>query len=270
MGIARLSIIFAFLTGFPAMSHEFWIQPEQYQVDVGDPIIATLRNGQNFKGTSLAWFDSRFTRFDMISNDNVQPVLGRLGDTPALQADAGEDGLLVVVHETVESTLTYQTWDKFLTFVDHKDFRTAVATHEAHGWPKEQFRETYTRHVKSLIAIGTGKGEDRAFGLQTEFVALTNPYEDDFDGNMQVLVRYQGDPRPDAQVEVFARSPDGSVDVTLHRTNDKGVAQIAVLPGYQYLFDAVVLRPSPRAGTEEKAPLWETLWAALTFEVPSQ
>ena len=32
--------------------------------------------------------------------------------------------------------------------------------------------------------------------------------------------------------------------------------------------DRQAVRPSPRAGTEERAPVWETLWAALTFAVP--
>jgi cobalt/nickel transport protein len=268
MGLLRLIVLFFFSSGVTALSHEFWIEPEQYQVQSGAPLTATLRNGENFKGISLAWFDRRFTRFDMISGENVRSVEGRMGDTPALQATAPEDGLLVVVHETTELTVTYRDWNKFLSFVNHKDFSDAVAKHEAMGWPKENFREAYTRHAKALIAVGDGAGSDRAMGLETEFVALTNPYDRAFDGTMRVQVNYQGDPRRNAQVEVFERAPDGAVAVTLHRTDDAGQAAIPVRSGHTYLFDAVVLRPSPRAETAEGAPLWETLWAALTFAVP--
>lgn len=268
MVFARLPVVFALLCASTAQSHEFWIEPTQYQVESGAPIEAHLRNGENFKGISLSWFDRRFTRFDIVSGDTVTPVEGRMGDTPALQATAPQDGLLIVLHETTEQTLTYKAWDKFLRFVEHKDLALAVETHEANGWPKEGFREVYTRHVKSLIAVGNGDGSDRAFGLKTEFVALSNPYDADFNGQMRVQVNYLGAPRADAQVEVFARAPDGTVEVSLYRTSDMGQATIPVRAGYEYLFDAVVLRPSSRAGTEENAPVWETYWAALTFAVP--
>ena len=270
MGLVRLFLALTILVPLPALSHEFWIEPHQYQVESGNPLLADLKNGENFKGISLGWFDRQFTRFDMHTSDKVLPVTGRMGDTPALQATAPQDGLLIVAHETTESMITYREWEKFLKFVDHKDFRDAVATHEANDWSKEEFREAYSRHAKALIAVGNGMGADRALGLETEFVALTNPYAEGFDGVMQVQVNYQGAPRIDTQVEVFDRAPDGTVNVTLHRTDEVGQTQVQVTPGHTYLFDAVVLRPSARAGTDDRAPVWETLWAALTFAVPAR
>ncbi|MGA9432847.1 MAG: DUF4198 domain-containing protein [Roseobacter sp.] len=268
MCFVRLILVLTILAPMPALGHEFWIEPQQYQVESGSPLLADLKNGENFKGVSLGWFDRRFTRFEMHTPEEVLPVLGRMGDTPALQATAPQDGLLVVAHETTESTITYREWEKFLNFVAHKDFADAVATHEANGWSKEEFREAYTRHAKALIAVGDGAGADSALGLETEFVALTNPYADGFNGTMRVQVNYQGAPRIATQVEVFDRAPDGTIEVTLHRTDENGQAQVQVTPGHTYLFDAVVLRPSARAGTEDRAPVWETLWAALTFAVP--
>jgi hypothetical protein len=270
MRLARLCLVLALLSGASATAHEFWIEPERYQVETDAPLVASLRNGEHFKGSSLGWFDRRFTRFEMVLGDDVRPVEGRMGDTPALQATAPDaEGLLVILHETTPSTLTYREWEKFLKFAAHKDFPDAAAIHEEKGWPKEGFRESYTRHVKALLAVGSGAGADRAFGLTTEFVALSNPYASDFDGTMRVQVNYEGAPRADAQVEVFARAPDGNVDITLHRTDAEGMAAIPVQPGHEYLFDAVVLRPAARAGDSEDAPVWETLWAALTFAVPA-
>lgn len=251
-----------------APAHEFWIEPQQYQVQSGAPLSADLRNGENFKGSAMVWSDRQFTRFEMVSGETVLPVTGRLGDAPALQTTAPAEGLLIVLHETTPLSLTYMEWAKFLRFADHKNFTSAEADHLANGWPREGFRESYTRHVKALIAVGNGAGADRAFGLATEFVALSNPYDPDFDGVMVVQVKYEGAPRIDAQVEAFERAPDGHVTVSLLRTDGRGVARIPVRPGHEYLFDAVVLRPSPLAGSSETAPLWETLWAALTFMVP--
>lgn len=256
------------MTATAAASHEFWIEPLEFQVETQTNVEAHLRNGQNYKGSNQAYFDTRTSRFETMFQGKVAPVEGRLGDIPAFQGVSYEtDGLLVIVHEATPSSLTYTKWEKFMTFAKHKDFANAEADHLAEGWSMERFKETYTRHSKALVAIGTGKGDDRAFGLETEFVALTNPYETSFNNEMRVLLNDGGAPRPDAQVEVFDRSPDGTVEITLHRTNDQGIATVPVIPGHNYLFDGVILRKAANAGKEGE-PVWETLWAALTFAVP--
>lgn len=269
MWVARLSVILSLVTGLPALAHEFWIAPEKYQVESGAPLVASLRNGQHFEGIGLAWFDRKFTRFDIVTTDGIFPVEGRMGDRPALRATAPDtEGLLIVLHETTPSTVLYKEWEDFQRFAEHKDFPGIKEAHRARGLPEKMFRESYTRHAKALIAVGDGAGEDRAFGLKTEFVALTNPYAEGFDNNMKVRVELDGKPRVNAQVEVFSKAPDDTVEITLHRTDASGVASIPVDNGMEYLFDAVVLAPSPDAGDDANAPVWDTFWAALTFAVP--
>jgi hypothetical protein len=184
-----------------ATAHEFWIEPEAYQVPASGQIVARLKNGEDFEGIALAYFDKRITRFDIVVGDTVGPVVARLGDNPALDMPGPISGLVVVVHETTPSTLTYKDWAKFQKFADHKDFADMKTRHAANGFPDAPFKERYTRHAKSLIAVGDGVGMDRALGLKTEFIALTNPYASDFDGMMKVQVTLDGEVRADAQVE---------------------------------------------------------------------
>lgn len=249
-----------------ATAHEFWIEPETFQVAPGENITAQLKNGQKFEGISLAYFDRNITRFDVATGDTLTAVDGRMGDSPALNIQAGDDGLVVVVHETAPSFVTYKDWEKFLAFAQHKDFPDIAARHAANGFSPAPFKERYTRHAKALIAVGDGAGADRALGLKTEFVVLTNPYEIDFDGTMRVQLLYQAAPRANAQVEVFDRDPEGSVTITLHRTDATGIATIPVTPGHEYLFDGVVLRPAHGSADA----VWDTFWAALTFAVPAR
>jgi len=252
-----------------AIAHELWLEAEEYQVDNGAAIIANIKNGEDFKGNTLSYFDRSAARFDIGTSQEVRPITARAGDRPAITLPAPPtDTLVALLYETTPDSLTYKEWAKFTKFAAHKDFTTALADHVAAGWPQEGFRESYTRHAKALVAVGSGAGADRAYGLVTEFVALTNPYEPGFDGEMQVALSYDTTPRADAQIEVFDRAPDGTVTVTLHRTDASGTARIPVTPGHDYLFDAVVLRPAADAGSTPTAPVWETLWAALTFSVP--
>lgn len=249
-----------------ATAHEFWLEPDSFQVTPGASLSVRLKNGEEFQGTTLSFFPRNIARFDVVTKGAAQPVDGRLGDNPALDAPAPGSGLIVVVHETTPSFVTYKNWAKFQKFADHKDFGDWRTRHAALGYPDPPFRERYTRHAKALIAVGDGAGADAPRGLLTEFVALTNPYAPDFDGAMRVQVLLRGSPRGDVQVEVFDRAPDDSVSITLHRTDADGIATIPVTPGHDYLFDAVVLEP---IAAPDKA-VWDTFWAALTFGVPAR
>lgn len=259
-----LALAFAALLAGPAAAHEFWIEAGDYTPPSGAAITGQLKNGQEFTGKNQVYFRSHFTRFDMVRGDRVLPVEGKGGDLPALAMVPPEDGLWSVVHETTPRSVVYESWDKFEAFAAHKDFPDIRARHAARGLPETEFTESYTRHVKALIGTGDAEGADADTGMETEFVALLNPYTDSMAAGLPVRLLYQGAPRGDAQVEIFDRAPDGGVTISTTRTDAAGLAVITVAPGHVYLLDAVVLRPAP----EGSRGVWETLWAALTFAVP--
>lgn len=263
-------VVFTFLglTTSQPFAHEFWIDALKYQVETGENVQANFKNGEDFEGTTLAYFENRTVRYEAFQDGQATPVTGRMGDTPALNLEPQPDGLLVVIHQTAPSRITYSDWAKFQKFADHKDFTDVGTRHDTLGFPRDKFRESYSRFAKALIAVGDGDGVDTYKGLEIEFVALTNPYSVNapLSEGMGVQLFYQNAPRADAQVEVFDRAPDGSVTVSLHRTDGAGIARIPVTQGHTYLFDAVVLRPS----AHDDGTVWETLWAALTFAVPAR
>lgn len=250
-----------------AKAHEFWLTAEDYTIAPEDTLRVGLRIGSGMKGSSLIYLPNDIARFEVLQGDMVRPVEGRMGDNPALVMAGLADGLAIVVHETSDSTLTYTDFVVFQRFVAHKDFATALADHAARGLPEKNFRETYRRHAKSLIAIGEGAGSDRAVGLPIEIVALANPYTDDLTQGLPVLVLLDGVPRADTQVELFQTAPDGSVTISLHRTDAEGKALLPMQPGMEYLVDNVVLRRLPN-DDPAAGPVWHSDWASLTFRTP--
>ncbi|MCH2165866.1 MAG: DUF4198 domain-containing protein [Marinovum sp.] len=248
-----------------AQAHEFWIEPETYQVAQGDKIIAALRVGENFAGSEYSFNPRNFVRFDVQTANGLEALPGRAGDRPAVQFDASKAGLTTIVHVTTEQRLTYNQFEKFEAFLAHKDWEDLMEVHRDRALPEEGFRERYSRYAKSLVAVGDGAGADQNYGLLTEIVALANPYTETL-SEMPIQVFYSGSVRANAQVELFEKAPDGAVAVTLHRTDDEGIARFPVTAGHSYLVDAVVIRAmDPK---EERDPVWESLWAALTFAIP--
>ncbi len=227
-----------------------------------------MRNGQGFKGIEIGYFDDRTEMFDWFQNQTRSPVIARAGDFPAMSMQVDQDGLMVLAYEATYSTVQYRDLEKFLKFAAHKDFTDIEVRHTQRDLPLERFSEIYTRFCKSLIGIGDGAGQDLETGMQTEFVAQTNPYTDDLADGFKVQLLYHGHPRPNAQIEVFERAPDGVVEITYLHTDDQGRAAIPVKPAHIYLLDAVILREPDAALATEKYAVWETLWASLTFAVP--
>ena len=259
-----VSIFCATLLAAPLFAHEFWLEPIQFQVEIGDPIEIHFRNGQEFKGGSLSWFDRRIARSEMRMNDSITQTQGRSGDLPAIQTSAAAQGLLTFVHQTTMQTLTYRDPAQFEAFVAHKDLDP-----EALRNPEYPLSEGYRRFAKSLIGIGHSAGADEVTGLEIEFVARKNPYVADLTDGLPFQLFYQDQPHPNAQVEVFDRAPDGTVKITLLRTDASGHVTLPVQAGHHYLVDAVILRrPSPDDAMEHKIE-WESLWASTTFAVPN-
>lgn len=252
--------------GNKGAAHEFWIDPLAFEIAPGETLEAHLRVGTEFEGSSQAYLPRNFLRFEVLSGDEARAVEGRLGDIPALAMAEMSDGLAIAVHQTTENRLTWSEWARFEGFVDHKDLGDIVAMQAARGLDQIDVREGYSRFAKSLIAVGDGAGQDRRVGLRTEIVALANPYTDDVSGGLPVQVWLDDAVRADVQVELFERAPDGSVTITLHRTDAEGVAVLPVRSGSVYQADSVVLEPVEPVA--ERDPEWLTFWANLTFAVP--
>ncbi len=246
----------------PAKSHEFWIDPVDHQVEPGGEIVAALRVGQEYSGSSYAYLPPRFRRFDFAYAGAVQPVEGMIGDRPAVTMAAPGEGLVTLIHVTTDSRITWDEMAEFEAFVRHKDAVWTLDEHMRRGLPETDVTEIYSRYAKSLVAVGAGGGTDIEAGLLTEIVALENPYTGRTDDGLDVRLLYQGEPRGNEQIEIFEKAVDGTVTISTIRTDDNGVAAIPVRPGHRYMLDAVVLREGGDAA------MWESLWANLTFAVP--
>ncbi len=262
-----LALILAISTT-PVAAHELWIEPLAYQVASDGRLEANIVNGEEFEGVILSFLPQSIENFVVFAGEEANRVQGRPGDKPALNQNALAEGLNIVAYQARVATLNYPNWAKFQKFVDHKDLGDVRSLHDARGLPEDDFDEVYGRFSKALIGVGAAAGSDRRVGLETELVALTNPYTDDLAAGMQVQLHYRNGLRSNEQIEVFEKAPDDTVEITLYQTDENGIGTFPVKPGHAYMVDAVVLRePSDQLAAETGA-VWQTLWANLTFAVP--
>lgn len=266
----RLAVYLLLVWSTAAHAHEFWIEPQRFEIGPSQNIVADLRVGQYFKGDSQTYLPANFVAFKVIDQAQTRPVKGRLGDMPAVDIPARENGLHVVVYQSTPSSLTYDDLDDFASFARKQGLGWAVEAHRRRGLNSTDIKEAYTRYAKSLVRVGDGEGNDRPVGMPLELVAETNPYTTEVDEDITVRLLWQGEGRADAQVTVFRKHSECRTSRITLQTDAEGRAVVPRGPGGRLLVNAVHLTEPGDDLPDRMNAAWQSLWASLTFGLPEQ
>jgi uncharacterized GH25 family protein len=213
----------------PVVAHEFWLEPERFRVDADQHIRADIKVGQDFKGDVFPYIASRFLSFERHDSLGTSAVEGTAGDIPALRSAPRGEGLSIFTYVSSGQRLTFREWEKFTSYLTYEGLNGVAARHDARGLPRDEIKEIYTRHAKTLVNVGDGAtGQDRATGMALELVAGDNPGNMAAGGTMRFQLLWQGKPLPDTQVALFHRPEDGETTRTLTRTDADGHASFAL------------------------------------------
>lgn len=245
-------------------AHEYWIEPLEFQVKPDTEIIANQKVGQNFKGNKYPLIPQEFTRSGLFSTSGKIQFKGDIGDIPALRARPQHAGLHVLAVATKSDELTYETPEKFQTFLKNQGLEWALIEHRKRGLPDAGFTEAYSRYAKALVQVGPPGGTDVTIGLPIELIAEKNPYTITLNSTAKLPVRllWQGKPLRQAQIKIFHRANDKLI-ISKIRTDDTGRAMIPLSQSGKYLLSAVHIIPwkkSPKA-------VWHSFWASMTFNL---
>jgi len=238
-----------------ARGQETWIEAAQWQIDPGAGFDADVMTGRPLAGTPVALPpDARFV---------VLPPQGQ--PEPVAIARPAAEGLYQVVRASKDEVIRYENFSEFQNFAVAADLTGLPAWHRARGLPDGPVAELCSRYDKALVAVGGGAGRDRVLGLALELTAMADPYTSR-SPRVPVMLRWRGAPRPDAQIAVAERGPDGAVRTFTLRTDPDGLALLPVSPGHDYRLGALVMLahlPDTLGG-----PAWHSYRASLTFQVP--
>src|SRR5262245_32360150 len=259
-GILPLLTAVCLLAAWPAVAHEFWIEPERFRTAPGARDGIRLHVGQYFKGNSIPWLKDNYEDFYYSDARGTEKIRGILGDDPAGAITVRTAGRIWIVLRSVYFELTYDKPGEFDAFLVKEGIEHLVPR----GQRKVPVKETYSRCAKSLLLAGPSRptsAPDRAFGLPLELVAETDPYAGK-PGEFNVKLLYRGAPLAGALVTAFHKAvPDRRLEA---RTDAAGRARLPLDRQGIWLLNAVHLLPaSKKSGAQ-----WETMWSSLTFEIP--
>lgn len=263
-------------SGTPALqAHELWIAPTKAHITANEKIIADLRIGDMFVGSSMIHLPGQTEQLAMLSGRGLQPLSPRAGTRPVIATEPDTSGHIILIFESTDSYVRYEDGEKFFSFADKKGAGWVREEHAASTLPADDFVERYSRHAKASLSAGKhgpGKGlpsVDRQLGMEVEFTILSMTTHTSQTGQteLEILLTYQGSPLADAPITLFTRAPDDNVSAARYRTGTRGTINLPAMAGHDYLLDHVTLRqidPEP----DENGAVWESLWASLTFSGP--
>jgi len=244
-------------------AHEFWFEPLSFKIEANKKLKAHEKVGQDFKGNQYVYLASSYQFLNITQGDKSRAVKSRLGDLPAINELVEKEGLVILSAETTPSDVTYETWDKFSSFIKNQGLDWVLAKHKARKLPEKNFVESYRRFAKSLIKVGHGKGHDRALGLGFEWVVETNPYTSK-EGAIKAQLLWRGQPHAQAHVSVFNRY-EGKLIKTELTTDSEGRVEIPRANGGLFLINAVQMIEAPMTMVKEREAVWESHWASMTY-----
>jgi uncharacterized GH25 family protein len=260
--VVGLSLLFV---AAPVVAHDFWIQPERFQVRPNAPVPVTFQIGHGDARERYANNDRIMLLGDFF-NGRRRDRRSELRSTgPAdLVTRFAEPGLHVLGLQTSYAFSALPA-GRFNDYAKEEGLVTIIAARQREEKMTRPGRERYSRRAKALILVGTPNGRNqllatRPIGLKLEIVPDRNPYALGPSRQLPLHVLYNGRRLPNATVKLTSLEADER-PVATAVTDTSGRASFRVPAKGSWLVNVVWAEPvkgDPKVD-------FETTFSSLTF-----
>ncbi len=252
----------------PAVSaHDFWLQPDTFQVAPGATTTMSLQVGHGGNRQKSLMTADRVTRFDSFS------IGSHLDRRPELKlGDANVDtilhfpktGLQLLVFET-NGTYSDLPDIRFNDYIAFEGMTPALELRQKTRTTTADGKEVYSRRAKALIQVGPYNKSDDAIamkpvGMSLEIVPLANPYAPAFRGELRVRIYYYGKPVAGATVMMNNLQFDDR-PTQIIKSDAQGNATLTIPRIGEWQANVVWTKPI----TGDPKADYETMFSSLTF-----
>ena len=258
------------LATFPAVAHDFWMQPRLFNPAAGSTVLLSMLVGHGTARERWGATNSNVVQFKTIGPNGMLDRKSNLSI-----GGPGFDALVPVERPgsymfILQSTAT-RSQLPFLRFNDYaaaEGITPIIAQRQKMGREKTDGREIYSRRAKAFVQVGPVDAASiarvvRPVNLQLEIVPGRHPGAIGTTRTMPVRVLWNGRPLAAALVKLTDLDADAE-PVALQRTDAAGAAVFRIPRAGKWQMNvvwAVPLRGDRRAD-------FNTVFSSLTFAVP--
>lgn len=251
----------------PGVAHDLYLMPERFQVEAGRELLIRLENGDEFPEGSAPVKRERIRQARLISRvgevDFHEIVVGDRRTTARVRIPGAGTAILVVETKANFIELDPAT---FRSYLEHENLNEVLEWRERNGESDRPGRELYSKYAKSLIHGGQPDAFHREpAGLTIEIIPESDPYKLRPGDSLPVRLLFRGAPAKNVAIEAAWLEQGSARIVTAGRTDSEGRLHVPIrATGPHRLHTIVMERCLDRSRAD-----WESFWASLTFEVPS-
>ena len=244
-------------------AHEFWILPQKWFTEVGQPVLVQVRVGENFTGEPWEAGVSRVIRFFTVlkkTETNRLETLQKSG-LDSLMVRFDQPGTHLVALATNSKFIELEA-AKFDAYLQEDGLEHVRRLRSQAGKSNQPGRELYRREAASLVQVG---GSPTAVffektGFELQILPQQNPLLADPESEMTFQIRFRGKPLPNALVRHWHKSADGNAAVQFQTADRRGRVRFRLNAGEQ-MVSIVHMVPHPEAAEAD----WQSIWGNLTF-----
>lgn len=250
------------LLSFGLQSHEFWLQPSTFILDVQEPFGMNIRVGEEYKGELWNYRDKRIVGFYLFDEKGKNDLTkkARKGEGNNLSMKFDTPGLRLLALQT-NSAIIELEGPKFNAYLEEDGLDDALAHRREKGLLDEKASEFYARNIKCLVKVG-GVNDDTystVVGMPIEIIPLQNPYEIEKEGNMDFEVMFMGKPLENALVKVWHKIGE-ETKLKEFRSDAEGRVKVEIKDTGIWMVSVVQMVLSDNEEAD-----WQSYWGSLTF-----
>ncbi|MDO9260920.1 MAG: DUF4198 domain-containing protein [Flavobacteriaceae bacterium] len=257
-----LLISLIFMLSFLLQSHEFWLQPNKFNLQTGESFSLDIRVGEEYHGALWEYSDSRIINFKVFENS------GKIDLTDKAKKGKGNNltmafktpGTKLIALETNSAFITLES-KEFNSYLIEDGLLNVLRHRNQMGLLEKNTTENYARNVKTLLNVGNKYDETyrTITGMPLEIIPSTNPYAIDKLTFIEFKVLFNGNPLNEALVSVWHKTND-EVSVKKQWTDTEGNVIFQINPSGKWMISVVTMIPS-----KEQTVDWQSYWSSLTF-----
>jgi len=263
----HLFVSLILLAAFTVAAHEFWLFPTDFYPKLGQTISVSINVGEDYVGERWGGGDRRVLRLRLITSKgekNLTATVMQNDSSVKLKSlTLTEAGTHILVLETNSSFIELEP-KKFLDYLKEDGLDNAIEYRQKNGETKKKGRELYRRCAKTVMQVGTVKGNEitKQMGLSIDIVPQQNPYAMPKGSPLSCQFLYENKPLKNALVRCWRRV-NGKTELEIKRSDMDGKATFE-LPKKGNAAYMVSVVNMVRLTKNPKAD-WQSTWGSLTF-----
>lgn len=246
-----------------ALAHDTFLLPKTFSAPVGKNVVLDLTSGMGFPFLDAAIKPERvaFARAQLAGKTIEIKKYGPAKHSLRFNAIFPDSGVATIGVELKPRTLTLEL-KHVQEYFDEIDPPAEVKKHWAAMPEPKQWRESYVKHSKTFVRVGTFEKDDSwaaPLGMALEIVPETDPTTLKPGDAFTVRVLKDGKPFPGFSLGIIREE---MFKGEFGKTDAEGRVTFKLDKAGRWLLRGTDLRPSSKPGLE-----WESNFTTLTIEV---